>query len=91
MSDRILPTDAANEWAKALCERFDLVADDIPVALLLDLADDTTAAASAQAAPLSAFVAGLVAGRAGGTPADTRGAVEAITAFAEACAHRTAS
>lgn len=90
MGDRTLPTDAVHEWAMALCERFDLVADDIPVALLLALADDTTAA-SAQAVPLSAFVAGLVAGRAGGTPADTRGAVEAITAFAEACAHRAAS
>ncbi len=88
MGDRTLPTDAVHEWAMALCERFDLVADDIPVALLLALADDTAAAVSAQAAPLSAFVAGLVAGRSGGTPSEAREAVEAITAFAGACAGR---
>ncbi|MFT4229808.1 MAG: DUF6457 domain-containing protein [Microbacterium sp.] len=34
------------------------------------------------AAPFSAFVAGLVAGRAGGSPDDVREAVAAITALA---------
>ena len=90
MSDRTLPTDAVHEWAMALCERFDLVADDIPVALLLGLADDTAAAVSAEAAPISAFVAGLLAGRAGGASADTLGAVEAITTLASGCAGRAA-
>ncbi|MCR2791940.1 DUF6457 domain-containing protein [Microbacterium sp. zg.Y625] len=88
MSDRTLPTDAVREWAMTLCERFDLVPDDIPVALLLALADDTAAAVSSAAAPVSAFVAGLVAGRSGGTSADTHEAAGAITTLAEACAGR---
>jgi len=91
VSDRTLPTDAVHEWAMTLCERFDLVAEDIPTALLLALADDTTAAVSAEAVPLSAFVAGLVAGRSGGTPDDTRAAAEAITALAAGAIHRPES
>jgi len=82
VSDRTLPPEALDAWAAALRERFDLTADDLPIALILDLARDVTAGVARPAAPFSAFVAGLVAGRAGGTPDDTRDAVAAVTELA---------
>ncbi|GAA2975357.1 hypothetical protein GCM10010460_07760 [Microbacterium terrae] len=54
----------------------------MPIALILDLAREAAIGVARPAAPLSAFVAGLVAGRAGGTPDDTRAAAAAITELA---------
>ncbi|MDL5351367.1 DUF6457 domain-containing protein [Microbacterium sp. zg-YB36] len=82
MSDRTLPPEALDAWALALRERFDLSPEDVPIALILDLARDVATGVARPAAPLSAFVAGLVAGRAGGTPDDVRAAVAAITELA---------
>lgn len=82
MSDRTLPPEALDEWAAALRERFGLAPDDLPIALILDLARDVANGVARPAAPFSAFAAGLVAGRAGGTPADVEEAVAAITALA---------
>lgn len=79
---RTLPPEALDAWAAALRERFDLDVEDLPVALILDLARDVAVGVARPAAPFSAFAAGLVAGRAGGTPADTTAAVAAITAMA---------
>lgn len=81
-SSRTLPPEALDAWAAALRTRFELGPDDLPVALILDLARDVATGVARPAAPFSAFVAGLVAGRAGGTPADTEAAVASIRALA---------
>jgi len=79
-----LPPEALDEWAEALRESFGLGEEDVPVALILDLARDVAVGVARPAAPFSAFVAGLVAGRAGGSPEQVREAVAAITQLAEA-------
>ena len=81
MSER-LPPEALDAWADALRELFGLDADDIPIPLILDLARDVAVGVARPAAPLSAFVAGLVAGRAGGTTEQVRTAVSEITSLA---------
>lgn len=82
-TNRTLPPEALDAWASALRERFGLGDDDIPIALVLDLARDVAQGVARPAAPLSAFVAGLVAGRAGGSPADVEAAVASITEAAK--------
>lgn len=82
MSDRTLPPEALDEWAAALRERFNLGPEDLPISLILDLARDVAVGVARPAAPFSAFVAGLVAGRSGGTPEQTADAVAAITEMA---------
>jgi len=81
MSER-LPPEALDAWAEALRELFGLESDDVPVSLILDLARDVAVGVARPAAPLSAFVAGLAAGRAGGSPEDARRAVAEITSLA---------
>ncbi|HET8929007.1 MAG TPA: DUF6457 domain-containing protein [Microbacterium sp.] len=78
-----LPPEALDAWAAALRERFGLGPDDVPISLILDLARDVSMNVARPAAPFSAYVAGLVAGRAGGTPDDVREAVAAIGELAE--------
>lgn len=82
MNERTLPPEALDAWADALRARFDLAPDDLPVSLILDLARDVANGVARPAAPFSAFAAGLVAGRAGGTPEQVRDAVAAITELA---------
>ena len=82
MSDRTLPPEALDAWAAALRARFGLAADDLPIELILDLARDVANGVARPAAPFSAFAAGLVAGRAGGSPDDVREAVAAISELA---------
>ncbi len=65
-ASRTLPPEALDAWAAALREHFGLSADDVPVAAVLDLTRDVANGVARPAAPLGAFVAGLVAGRAGG-------------------------
>ena len=81
MSER-LPPEALDAWAEALQELLGLEADDIPISLILDLARDVAVGVARPAAPLSAFVAGLAAGRAGGTPEQVRSTVAEITSLA---------
>lgn len=81
MTER-LPPEALDAWAEALRELFGLDADDIPIPLILDLARDVAVGVARPAAPLSAFVAGLAAGRAGGSPEQVRRAVSEITSLA---------
>lgn len=81
MSER-LPPEALDEWADALRELFGLSAEDVPIPLILDLARDVAVGVARPAAPLSAFVAGLVAGRAGGSPEEVRRTVAEITSRA---------
>jgi len=77
-----LPPEALDAWAEGMREQFGLDADDIPIALILDLARDVAVGVARPAAPLGAFVAGLVAGKAGGTPEQVRLSVAKITALA---------
>lgn len=82
MSDRTLPPEALDAWASALRTRFGLDGEDLPVGLILDLARDVANGVARPAAPFSAFAAGLVAGRAGGSPDDVRDAFAAISELA---------
>mgnify|MGYP001035412366 CR=1 FL=1 len=82
MSERTLPPEALDAWAAALCERFGLAREELPIPLVLDLARDVANGVARPAAPLSAFAAGLVAGRAGGAREDVAEAVAAITELA---------
>lgn len=77
-----LPPEALDAWAASLRELFGLDADEIPVGLILDLARDVATGVARPAAPLSAFVAGLVAGRSDGSPEDVRRIVAEITSRA---------
>jgi hypothetical protein len=84
MSDpsRTLPPEALDAWADAMRAHFGLGADDVPVAEVLDLARDVANGVARPAAPLGAFVAGLVAGRAGDDPHAVREALAAVAALA---------
>ena len=82
-SPQHLPPEALDAWADALCARFGLARDEVPITLVLDLARDVSKGVARPAAPFSAYVAGLVAGRAGGSPEDVAAAVAAITELAE--------
>lgn len=77
-----LPPEALDRWADALRERFDLAQEDVPVALILDLAKDVAKGVARPAAPFSAFVVGLVAGRSGGTPESVRATVDEVSRLA---------
>ena len=79
---RTLPPEALDDWAAALREHFGLSADDVPVGAVLDLARDVANGVARPAAPLGAFVAGIVAGRAGSDPDAVRRALAAVTALA---------
>ncbi len=81
-SSRTLPPEALDAWAQALRERFGLAEQDVPIPLILDLARDVANGVARPAAPFSAFVAGLVAGREGGDPEAVRRAVAAVTELA---------
>ncbi|GAB6859195.1 DUF6457 domain-containing protein [Microbacterium xylanilyticum] len=83
-NDRTLPPEALDDWAAVLRERFGLAEEDLPIALILDLARDVANGVARPAAPFSAFVAGLVAGRAGGSPGDVRAVVSVISELAQA-------
>ena len=86
MSDqsRTLPPEALDAWAATLRERFGLSEEDMPVAAVLDLTRDVANGVARPAAPLGAFVAGLVAGRAGTDPSQVRAALAEVAALAEA-------
>ncbi|WP_417561789.1 DUF6457 domain-containing protein [Microbacterium sp.] len=77
-----LPPEALDRWADALRERFSLTQEDVPIALILNLAKDVANGVARPAAPFSAFVAGLIAGREGGSPEQVRAAVAAVSELA---------
>ena len=81
-NDRTLPPEALDAWATAAAERLGLDPDQVPVALILDLARDVAHGVARPAAPLTAFLAGLAAGRAGGSPEDVERAVADVVALA---------
>ncbi|MET0736381.1 MAG: DUF6457 domain-containing protein [Microbacterium sp.] len=76
-----LPPEALDEWVATLCTRFGLAADDVPIGLILDLARDVANGVARPAAPVSAFVAGLVMGRTGaGEASETADTISALAA-----------
>ncbi|MGQ3201232.1 DUF6457 domain-containing protein, partial [Microbacterium aurantiacum] len=52
MTERTLPPEALDAWATILRDHFGLVPDDIPIALVLDLARDVAHDVARPAAPL---------------------------------------
>jgi hypothetical protein len=81
---RTLPPEALDAWAATLRQRFGLSEQDVPVAAVLDATRDVANGVARPAAPLGAFVAGLVAGRAGTDPAAITEALEAVAGLAAA-------
>lgn len=70
-----------DDWTAALAHELDI---DVTVdeALLLDLARDAAHNVARPAAPLTTFMVGLAAGRAGGSAADVAQAAETATRLA---------
>lgn len=68
-------------WLAEAAVALDLPADAVPVTLLLDLARDAAHGVARPAAPLTTFLAGLAAGRAGGSAADVENSVRRLTAL----------
>ncbi|GAA2075566.1 hypothetical protein GCM10009840_06980 [Pseudolysinimonas kribbensis] len=79
-----LPPEALDDWADALRAELGIDAAESPIPAILDLARDVSNAVARPAAPLSAFMAGLAAGRAGGGEAAVREAIAAVTRAAAA-------
>jgi hypothetical protein len=70
-----------NDWVAAMAAELDLDELDVEVQHVLDLAGDAAHAVTRLAAPLTTFIAGYAAGRAGGTPDDVREAIDAARAL----------
>jgi hypothetical protein len=70
------------DWTEALLAELDLTTE-VDVAALLDLARDAAHEVARPAAPLTTFLVGLAAGRAGGTPADVQSAIATARALAQ--------
>ena len=77
-----LPPEALDEWLAALAARLGLDADLVPTGLLLDVARDVAHNVARPAAPLSLFLVGLAAARAGGGADDIAAASAAATELA---------
>ena len=59
-------TDRLQEWTEQVCTALGLDAGSVDRTLVLDLARDVAHGVARPAAPLTAFLVGLAAGRAGG-------------------------
>jgi len=66
------------EWAETLVHEFGLEPGQVPVERILRLASVAAHGVTRPAAPLSAFVAGLVAGQLGGSPEEIADAIASI-------------
>ena len=75
-----------NDWVATMAAEMDLDELDVEVQQVLDLAGDAAHAVTRLAAPLTTFIAGYAAGRAGGTSEDIREAIDAARAL---CASTT--
>jgi len=70
------------EWVPRLAAELGLE-DEIDIDAILAIAGDVAHAVERKAAPVSAFVIGLAAGRAGGSPEAVADAIRATRALAE--------
>ncbi|WP_372969712.1 DUF6457 domain-containing protein [Microbacterium sp.] len=84
MSDtpKHLPVEALDEWTAAACAALEIDRESVDIAAVLDLARDVAHGVARPAAPLSAYLAGVAAGRAGGGREDAAAAIATITALA---------
>ncbi len=82
MSDPNAIPEGLAEWVDTLRGRFGLAAEDVPIGSILALASDAAHGVTRPAAPVSAFIAGLVAGRTGGDAVAVDQVVAAIRALA---------
>lgn len=69
------------DWTATVCQALGLEPGSVDQALLLDLTRDVAHAVARPAAPLTVFLVGLAAGRAGGDEDDVRRAVATVTAL----------
>lgn len=70
------------EWTLLASAQLGL-AEPVPAEALLDLARVTAHAVARPAAPISTFLVGLAAGRAGGSDADIVAAIDALSRLAQ--------
>jgi hypothetical protein len=70
------------EWVRTVSRALGLEPDDLDRDLILDMTKDVAHNVARPAAPLTAFLVGLAAGRAGGSPDDVRAAAEKAAALA---------
>jgi hypothetical protein len=75
-----------DEWAIELAAALNLSAVDIDIAEILELAKVAAHTIARPAAPVTAFMVGLAAGRSGGAPDDIRAAIRVATDLATASA-----
>lgn len=66
------------DWVATLVHEFGLEPDQVPTDRVLQLASIAAHGVTRPAAPLSAFVAGLVAGQLGGSPEEIADAIASI-------------
>jgi hypothetical protein len=88
MTDSSLPAaaysphpDILREWLIDLTAELGLSPDDVDIAAVLDLAKVAAHSIARPAAPLTTFIVGLAAGRAGGSPVDIQAAIRVATAL----------
>ncbi len=77
------PGSTLDDWMAALAAELDLEPTAFDVAGLLDVARDVAHGVARPAAPLSLFLVGLAAQRAGGTADDVAAAAARTSALAE--------
>jgi hypothetical protein len=70
-----------DDWAAAMAAELGIDELDLDVDQVLDLAADAAHAVVRPAAPLTTFIAGFAAGRAGGKAEDIREAIDAASAL----------
>jgi len=78
-----------DEWVAAMATELGLDELEVDVQQVLDLAGDAAHSVTRVAAPLTTFVAGYAAGRAGGTTDDIREAIGAVSALCKRVAKET--
>jgi hypothetical protein len=69
------------DWTATVCTALGLDPASVDQKLLLDLTKDVAHGVARPAAPLTSFLVGLAAGRAGGSAADVRAAVATVSAL----------
>jgi len=77
MTDANEIPEELDAWAQTLAYEFGLEADQVPVGAILALAAEAAHGVTRPAAPVTAFVAGLVAGQHGATPEEIADALAA--------------
>ncbi|WP_018504665.1 DUF6457 domain-containing protein [Parafrankia discariae] len=73
--------DALAEWVSRAGAALGLAPGSVDATLVLDLTRDVAHQVARPAAPLTAFLVGLAAGRGGGSAADVRAAVDTVLAL----------